>query len=381
MLYDAIVIGIGGMGSAAAYHLASRGASVLGLEQFELGHELGSSHGVNRIIRLAYAEGSAYVPMLRRAYQLWRQIQREAGEPLLYITGGIDAGPADGTIVPGSLDSCKRNRLRHELLDSEQLRRRFPGIRFPKDIASVYQPDAGFLLSERAVLAYAAAAKRRGAEIHANEAVQRWKVQRRRVMVRTNQASYEAKKLIITAGPWASKIVPFLSRQKLAVPERQVMIWTRPRRPEYFQPGVFPIFNMEAREGTSFHHYYGFPIFGIPGFKLGKYHHLGETTDPDTMDRRCHLRDSRVLRDAIRRYFPDALGRTITMKACLFTNSPDGHFIIDHHPESDRVIIAASFSGHGFKFASVIGETLADLALEGASGQFDMGMFAIDRFR
>jgi sarcosine oxidase len=304
----------------------------------------------------------------------------ESGESLLHITGGIDAGPLDGTIVPGSLDSCRRNRLRHELLDSEELRRRFPGIRFPKDIAAVYQPAAGFLLSERAVLAYTAGARRHGAEIHTNVAARRWKVRDRRVTVSTSNGAYDGRKLIITAGPWASKIVPLLRRQKLAVTERQVMIWTRPRRPEYFQPGVFPIFNMEVREEKSLQHYYGFPIFGIPGFKFGKYHHLGETADPDSMDRRCHPRDSRVLRHAIRRYFPDALGPTLTMKTCLFTNSPDGHFIIDHHPESNRVIMAASFSGHGFKFCSVIGETLADIALEGASGHFDMRMFAIDRF-
>jgi len=380
MPYDAIVIGIGGMGSATAYHLARRGASVLGLEQFEIGHDFGSSHGVNRIIRLAYAEGAAYVPMLRRAYRLWRQIEREAKEPLLYITGGIDAGPTDGAIFRGSLESCRKHRLRHDVLDSVQLRDRFPGIRFPKDLFAVYQPDAGFVLSERSILAYSGAAKHRGAEIHAHEAVREWKVLRGRVTVRTDKGSYEARKLIITAGAWASKVASVLRRRKLAEPERQVMIWTRPLRPEVFEIGRFPIFNMEAREESGMHHYYGFPVFGIPGFKLGKYHHLGERANPETMDRRCNARDSRVLRAAIRRYFPDALGPTIVMKSCLFTNSPDGHFIIDRHPESDRVIVAASFSGHGFKFASVIGETLADMALDGAA-RFDLKMFGIERFR
>ena len=381
MTYDVIVVGVGGMGSAACYEVAARGASVLGLEQFNIGHDLGSSHGVNRIIRLAYAEGSAYVPMLRRAYRLWRKIQRVAGERLLYVTGGIDAGPPDGRIVTGSLESCKRHRLRHELMDAKELHRRFPGCRFPRELVAVYQPDAGFVLSERAIIAYVRAALSEGAEIHGREAVLSWSTERGRVVVRTDKGSYRARKLILTAGPWAAKIVPALRDRKLAVPERQVLIWTQPRRPDYFQLGSFPIFNMEALEGRVMQHYYGSPIFGIPGFKLGKYHHLSEKVDPDTMDRQCHLRDEKILRAAIQRYFPDAAGSTLSMKTCLFTNSPDGHFLIGAHPEDKRVIVAAGFSGHGFKFASVIGETLADLALEGASEQFDLGMFALDRFQ
>jgi sarcosine oxidase len=379
MIYDAIVIGVGGMGSSAAYHLARRGASVLGLEQFNIGHDFGSSHGVNRIIRLAYAEGSAYVPMLRRAYVLWREIQREAGERLLYVTGGVDAGPENGTIVPGSLRSCRLHQLRHEILDTKELQRRFPGYRLPRDLMAVYQPDAGFVLSERAIIAYARAAQHHGAEIHGLEAVRSWKFERGGVTVRTNKSRYAARKLVITAGPWASKLVPFLSRRKLAVPERQVMMWTQPRKPQHFQPASFPIFNMEAREGRALQHYYGFPVFGVPGFKIGKYHHLRENADPDTMDRRPHSRDEKLLRAAIQNYFPDANGPTLAMKTCLFTNSPDEHFLIGLHPKNHRAVIAAGFSGHGFKFASVVGEILADLALEGSSGQFDLKMFSLER--
>ncbi len=381
MTYDAIVIGIGGMGSATAYHLASRGASILGLERFDIGHEFGSSHGVTRIIRLAYAEGSGYVPMLRRAYQLWRQIQRTAGEQLLFITGGIDAGPADGAIVQGSLRSCREHRLRHELLDAGALQRRFPGYRLSDDLVAVYQPDAGFVLSERAIVAYVGAAQRLGAVIHGREAVRSWRVARGRVVVRTDKDTYAARRLIVTAGPWASDLVPWLRRRKLAIAERQVLIWTQPRRPEYFRPARFPVFNMEAREGRTLRRYYGLPVFGIPGFKFGRYHHLHETVDPSRMDRDCHPRDEKALRTAIRRYFPDADGPTMSMKTCLFTNSPDGHFVIGPHPESARVIVAAGFSGHGFKFASVIGEVLADLALEGVSERFDLRMFDLQRER
>jgi sarcosine oxidase len=375
VIFDAIVIGVGGMGSAAAYHLAKRGARVLGIEQFNIGHDLGSSHGVTRIIRLAYAEGSSYVPMLRRAFRLWREIQRVAKERLLFITGGIDAGPEDGAIVQGSLHSCRDHGLRYEQLDAEALRRRFPGYRLPAGLVAIHQPDAGFVLSERAIVAYIAAAQALGAEIHGLERVRSWKVERGRVLVRTDRATYSGRKLIVTAGAWASKVVPYLLRRRLAVPERQVLIWTQPRKPDRFALGAFPIFNMEVEERDQLSRYYGFPVFAVPGFKFGKYHHLHEVTDPATMDRECRPRDEALLRSAIQRYFPDGAGPTLAMKTCLFTNSPDEHFVIGKHPAHDRVVIAAGFSGHGFKFASVIGEILADLALEGRAEHFDLAMF------
>jgi sarcosine oxidase len=375
--YDAIVVGIGAMGSSATYHLAKRGASVLGLERFNIGHEFGSSHGVNRIIRLAYAEGSWYVPMLRRAYLLWRRLEQMAGEQLLYVTGGIDAGPENGTIIQGSLRSCIEHRLRHELLDSKELRHRFAGYRLPDNLVAIFQPDAGFVMSERAILAHVGAAQSRGAEIHGCEAVRSWQVTRGRVAVRSDRDTYYSRQLILTAGPWAAQLMPFLRQHRLAVPERQVMLWTQPRRPAHFRLGAFPIFNMEVRERGLMERYYGFPISGQPGFKIGKYHHLKETVDADRMDRVCHPRDEKVLRTAIRRYFPAADGPTLAMKTCLFTNSPDEHFVIGRDPGCARVMVAAGFSGHGFKFASVIGEALADLALDGGSERFDFGKFAL----
>jgi sarcosine oxidase len=382
MKYDAIVIGAGSMGSASTYYLAKQGCRVLALEQFNIGHELGSAHGVSRIIRLAYAEDPAYVPLLRRAYKLWRQIERVSNERLLFITGGIDAGPADGAIVQGSLKSCRQHRLKHEQWDSKELRRRVPGFHLPQGMAAIFQPDGGFLLSERAVIAYVTAAQALGAEIHAREKVLRWDAERNRVVVHTDRGSYIGARLVITAGAWAAKLVPRLRRRRLASPERQVLIWTQPRRPELFRLGAFPVFNMEAPEGNEMGRYYGFPIFGIPGFKLGKYHHRKELVDPDRMDRECHPEDEAVLRQAIKRYFPDANGPTMAMKTCLFTNSPDEHFVLDLHPDCPHVSIAAGFSGHGFKFASVVGEIMADLALAGQSRHFsDLSLFSITRCR
>jgi sarcosine oxidase len=382
VIYDAIVIGAGGMGSSTLYHLAKRGQHVLGLEQFNLGHDLGSSHGVTRIIRLAYAEGEAYVPLLRRAYELWRGLEYVANERLLFVTGGIDAGPRDGTLVQGSLCSCKLHNLPYEILNSEELRRRFPAFCFPDNLIAVHQPDAGFVLSERSIVAHVTAAQALGAEIHARERVGKWEVLRGHVVVHTNVDIYRARRLVITAGPWAAKLVEQLSRKRLADPERQVLIWTQPRHPELFRLGAFPVFYMEDFERDQMARYYGLPSFGGPGFKFGKYHHLKQRVDPSRMNRECGPEDEAVLRKAIRKYFPDADGPTMAMKTCLFSNSPDEHFVIDLHPHHHQVSIAAGFSGHGFKFASVVGEIMADLALEGRSSRFsDLSLFSISRPR
>jgi sarcosine oxidase len=376
MLYDVIVVGAGAMGSATAYHLAKRGCRVLVIEQFDLAHDRGSSHGGNRIIRLAYAEDPRYVPLLRRAYELWRELERVCGDDLLFITGGIDAGPENGAIVQGSLQSCREHRLPYEQLDAAELHRRFPGYEFPKGMIGVYQPDAGFVLAERSVLAHIAAAQALGAEVHGREKILRWDVTRGKVRVETDRGSYRAKKLVITAGAWSSKLVEPLA--KLAVPERQVLLWTQPLHPERFQPAAFRVFNIEDIHGEN--RYYGTPIHGIPGFKFGKYHHLGQSVNPDRMDREPNADDERVLRAAIRRCFPDANGATLAMKTCLFTNSPDGNFILDLHPGFPQVSMAAGFSGHGFKFAPVIGEIMADLALHGTCTRFELDLFRLDRF-
>jgi sarcosine oxidase len=371
--FDAIVIGVGGMGSATVYQLARRGLRVLGLERYDIPHELGSSHGVNRIIRLAYFEHPSYVPLLRRAYELWRELEHLRGERLLVVTGSIDAGRADSRAVTGSLQSCAIHSLPHELLDAVTLRRRFPAYEIPSDFAALYQADGGFLLSERAIVNYVEAAHDLGAEIHAREQVLAWDPAGDGIVVTTDVARYQGTRLVLTAGSWMARLVPALDG--LARPERQVMLWVQPRRPEMFRLGRFPVFNMETPEG----HFYGFPIFGNPGFKIGRYHHRGEQVDPDGMDRSCHPEDEAVLREGIRRYFPDADGPTLAMKTCLFTNSPDGHFIIDRHPALPQVTLAAGFSGHGFKFCSVVGEILADLAVDGTS-RWDLGLFNLSRF-
>ena len=361
------------MGSATLFHLARRGLRVLGLERFDLVHEYGSSHGLTRIIRLAYWEHPTYVALLRRAYELWRELESLAGERLLHITGSVDAGPEDGAIFQGALRSSELHGLAHEVMDGDELHRRYPGYRLPKQIRCLYQPDGGFLLPERCDVAHVEQALALGAEVRCREEVLDWEANGGRVRVRTSRGAYEAGHLVVCAGPWASKLIPALAG--LAVPERQVLAWLQPTRPDRFRPAVFPVFNLEVEEGR----FYGFPSFLIPGFKLGKYHHRGEQVDPDTVNRNPEPEDEELLRAFARRYFPEGEGPTLMLKACMFTNSPDHHFILDRHPAHPEISIAAGFSGHGYKFCSVIGEVMADL-VQGERGRHDIEFFRLGRF-
>ena len=371
--YDAIVIGLGGMGSATLYELAKRGKRVLGIEQFGIAHELGSSHGVTRIIRLAYHEHPSYVPLMRRAYELWRDLEAKTEEQILHITGSIDAGPPDGSNFNGSLLSCEEHDLPHDVLTSAEVTKRFPGYRLPSETMAVFQGEGGFVLPERCISLFVEQAKALGATVHTNERTLEWHPTTNGVRVRTERGEYEAETLVISAGAWASKLLPALSAA--AIPERQVLAWFEILRAEHFTPDVFPVFNLVVDEGQ----FYGFPEFGIPGFKLGKYHHLEENVDPDTIDREPNAQDESVLRDFTEKYFPGAAGATSSMKVCMFTNTPDEHFIIDCLPDSPQVVVAAGFSGHGFKFSSVVGEILSDLAIDGTTSH-DIGMFRLARF-
>lgn len=371
-VYDTIVVGVGAMGSAACYHLARRGRRVLGLERFDIPHDRGSSHGINRIFRLAYYEHPSYVPLMRRALELWRDLENTFGERLVFVTGSVDAGPPDSEVFHGSVESCRVHGLDHEVLTSSELTRRFPGYRLPAEAMAVYQPNGGFLASERCVVAHVAAAQAKGARIHAREKAVSWTVtDQGGVRVETDRGSYEAETLVLTSGAWMREFLPNLA--SLAVPERQVLGWFQPLAPELFTPDRFPVFNISVEEGR----YYGFPVFRVPGFKIGRYHHLQETTDPDAVNREVGAADEEALRMCVRRHFPQGNGPTMALRTCLFTNSPDEHFIVDRATE--QVVVAAGFSGHGFKFAAVIGEILADLAADGTT-RHDISLFRLNRF-
>ncbi|WP_137289300.1 N-methyl-L-tryptophan oxidase [Natronorubrum halophilum] len=372
--YDAIVVGVGGMGSAAVAHLADRGADVLGLERYDVPHGYGSSHGSTRIFRLAYYEGSAYVPLLRRADELWRDLEVDHDRKLLYRTGSIDAGPADDPLVERSRESCAEHDLEYERLSSAELSERYPGYDLPEGYEAIYQPDGGFLVPEQCIVAHVDRAHRAGATIRARERVVDWRpTADGGVRVETDYDAYEADRLVIAAGAWAARFVDAL--EGIAVPERQVLAWLQPRVPEHFEPDRFPVWNLQVPEGR----YYGFPVHDVPGFKFGRYHHREETVDPDAFEREPTQADERLLREFAEGYFPEGAGPTMGLQTCLFTNTPDGHFVLDTLPDHPQVTVAAGFSGHGFKFASVIGEITADLALEGETTH-PIERFSIDRF-
>src|SRR4051812_22455961 len=245
--FDAIVAGVGAHGSAAVMELARRGARVLGLDRASIPNHLGSSHGVNRIIRLAYAEDPRYVPLLRRAYERWRELEVAAGEQLLWVTGGIDAGIAESEHVKGALESARVHDLAHEVLSAAELHRRFPGYALPEEMVALYQPDAGFVASERAIVAHVNQALAHGAEIHAHEPITAWRAVDDVVEVDTERGRYVAKQLVVTAGAWIGKTLPGLAQ--LFVPQRQVLIWTQPTVPAEFALGAFPVFILDSPEG------------------------------------------------------------------------------------------------------------------------------------
>ena len=374
MSYDVIVVGVGGMGSAACWQLARRGQRVLGLERFDIPHAMGSSHGVTRIIRLPYYEDPAYVPLLHRAYELWAEAERATGETLLVTTGSIDAGPEDDALFQGALASARLHRLRHDVLSGDEVNARFPGYQLPPSSRAVFQPQGGLIASERAIVAHVRAAQAAGAVIQAREPVLDWEVKPSgTVAVRTAKGVYEAARLVLAAGPWMGELAAPLAGR--AVPERQVLAWLQPLRPELFTPEAFPVFNLQVDEGR----YYGFPVYEVPGFKFGRYHHRGEVSTADAVRREVDPADEALLRQFGERYFPAGSGATMALRTCLFTNTPDEHFVLDHHPGHDQVVLVSPCSGHGYKFCSVIGEIVADLATGDGTTRHEIGFLRLGR--
>ena len=368
--YDVVVVGVGGMGSAALSHLARRGKRVLGIERFDVPHEHGSSHGLTRIIRLAYFEHSSYVPLMRRAYELWRELEAEAGEQLLHVTGIVEGGPS---IYDGVLRACADHDIAHEALSGAEASVRFPGYRLPDDMPVVFQADGGFVVPERCIVSHVEAAQRDGAVVRARERVLEWEARENGVRVTTDRGLVEADRLVLTAGAWSQEVARLSPGLVRGV--RQALAWFQPTRPDAFAPSSFPVFNL----GLDGEHFYGFPAFGIPGFKLGRYDHHAPGGDPDGISREPTLDDEAPLRTFAERYFPEGAGPTIALKTCLFEPSPDEHFLIDLHPETDLAVVGAGFSGHGFKFCSVVGEILADLAIDGRT-RHDIGFLRLGRF-
>ena len=375
MDYDVIIIGIGGMGSAAAWQLARRGRKVLALERFDIPHAMGSSHGISRIIRLPYYEDPAYVPLLQRAMALWREAATASGRELLVTTGSIDAGPEADGLFQGALASARLHGLPHEVLTGAAVNERFPGYRLPAAHRALFQPQGGLIASERAIVAHVELAQALGADIRGRERVLRWEADPggEGVTVATDKAVYRSARLVLSAGAWMGELAPTLA--PLAVPERQVLAWLQPTRPELFRADRFPVFNLQVEEGR----YYGLPIYDVPGFKFGRYHHRNETGAAADLPREPDAADEALLRAFGERYFPSGSGAMMALRACMFTNTPDEHFILDLHPDLPQVVLASPCSGHGYKFCSVIGEIIADLATGNGTTRHDIDFLKLGR--
>ncbi len=359
--YDVIVVGLGGMGSAAARALAARGARVLGFERFTPAHAFGASHGGSRIIRMAYFEHPSYVPLLRTAYDLWARLEQESGRALLSRCGILLVGPPGGELFAGTLRSAREHGLAHEVLDAEQMRRRFPVLRPGDDLVGVYEEIADIISPEAAVEAHLQMAERDGAELHFGTPVRSWSVEGSGVAVRTAAGTYRADRLVLAPGAWASGLLG-LPEVPLRV-ERRLQLWFAPSA-ERAAFAAMPVWMWERPDGLEF---YGLPL--RDGATKVALHNSGVVCDPDTVDRTVTAAEVAEVREVLREPVPALAGELVRASVCTYTLTPDGHFVVAPHPSHPQVAIACGFSGHGFKFTPVIGEVLADLALDGRTGQ------------
>jgi len=374
--HDVIVVGLGGMGSAVAAQLAGRGLRVLGIERHGIAHSLGSSHGESRVIRQAYFESPAYVPLLLRAYQLWRELETSTGASLFTKTGGLMIGPQGSRTVSGSVESARAWGLDYELLDAVEIARRWPTFSPAPDDVALYETNAGFVRPEATVAAQVALARHHGAELHFNEVVTGWGTTTSGVEVVTELRRYAGARLVLAPGAWAPQVFA-----RLGLPfavERHVQFWLRPTVAiERFFPDVQPIYVWEGPEGTRA---YGFPALGgdKDGVKAALFRR-GAPAEPDHLKRTVGPEEVAPLLGFLSSRLP-ALGPEVCAAvACMYTTTPDEHFVLGFAPADERVVICSPCSGHGFKFVPVIGEVAADLVTSGGT-HLDISLFDPARF-
>ncbi len=359
--YDVVVLGVGGMGSAALYALAKHGVKACGVEQFGLGHDRGSSHGQTRIIRRAYFEHPDYVPLLDRAYELWAELQAETGVPLHVTTGLLLALKRGGTTVENLVACYARGGHPHERWSPHQSRQRFPQFNLSEDLEVFYDPQGGFLYVETCVRQMVAAAQARGAVLHTHERVISWQADKHGVVVTTEKRRLQARRLVLTAGAWTGAELASLSLDLRVW--RRVVLWYQFPEPEAFRAPGFPVFYVE----TDYGHFYGFPILDDLGLKVAEHVRPQVIPEPNRVNRELAPNDEAPILRFLRETFGQAHPRRTRHDVCLYTMTPDEHFILDLHPQHRNVVIAAGFSGHGYKFAPVIGEIVSELATEGRS--------------
>ena len=341
---DVIVIGAGGVGTAAIGEVARRGARAIAIDRFAPGHDQGSSHGQTRIIRQAYFEHTDYVPLLLEAYRLWHRLEDRCGERLLEPVGLVEIGPADGTVVPGVLASAAAHGLDVEKLSAAEIERRFPGLRVPEPLVGVFERAAGYLRVERAVIAQAAEAELQGAKFHLGESVLAWRAKAGGVEVQTDRELYSAGRLIVTAGAWAATVLADLQIPLRVL--RKPVFWFEPQTEAYRSDRGMPtfLFDLPAAGLDAFQSaacFYGFPQIDGLGVKVAEHSGGAAVDDPSQVDRRLDPADQRRVTDFCRTHLPQVSGRLIQHSVCLYTMTPDGHFVVDRHPDHPQVALAA----------------------------------------
>jgi sarcosine oxidase len=372
-MFDVAVVGLGIMGSAAAYECARRGRRVVALDRFRPGHDRGSSHGESRAIRLAHFEGSSYYALAVRAYERWREFERLSGREILTQTGVLECGPKDSAIVAESALAAREHGLAHELLGGAVVSARFPAFRLPAGWHAVFQPDGGFLRADAALSAYVEGARAAGADIRVPCRVLSIQPGSGSVRVATEQGTVEAGAVIVAAGAWATDFVPALTA--FLTLTRQVLVWLAPAERALLRPERFPVFLVDDPDDLC----YGFPALSGAGVKVASHNPSGELTHADDARQDATVAEGERVARVVARYIPALAAPVVRMKTCMYTRAPDEHFVIDTHPDHPRIVIASPCSGHGFKFASAIGEILADLALTGATTH-DISRFRMSRF-
>jgi sarcosine oxidase len=368
--YDVAVVGLGAIGSATLAHLQRSGLRAVGIDRFAVPHAHGSTHGESRIIREAYFEHPDYVPLVQRAYDLWRALERDTGQPLMRETGGVMIGPESGVLVRGALESARRHDLPYELLDAAEMRRRFPAFDPAPEWVGVWEPRAGVLAPEACVEAHLIVAQRAGAAVREHERVIAWDAGADSVEIATDRGVVWARSLVLAAGPWMTELVGEVPPPLLV--ERVVMAWFEPRDPSVLTPERCPIHLWEYEPNRFV---YGFPL--LHGLVKAALHHDGAIVDPETVSRIVETPDTERIAGPLARCIPAAAGPVRRSAVCLYTNTPDGHFVIDRHPAHPNVIVASACSGHGFKFAPAIGEMIARLVRDPAERA--MELFQIGR--
>jgi len=369
--YDAVVVGCGAMGSSVSYNLSKRGLKVLTLEQFGLNHELGSSHGKTRIIRLAYYEDPRYVPLLKRAFESWRELEHRSGRRLLVMTGGLMIGKPEGELVAGVLESAKSHGLPHRVLSAQEVEGEFGAFRLDGGFSAVYDQNAGILFPEECIEAFVRLAEESGCRFAFSEPATKWNATAEGIEVESTKASYSADRVVFCAGAWTEKLLGGLVPLEV---ERQVVFWFPSKGERRFTPTQMPVFITEEAPGLFF---YGVPDVG-QGVKVARTHG-GKIVKPDAVPREVTKEDAAPVEAYVSKRMNGLEVPAIASRTCLYTNTPDLNFALGLHPKDSRVAVVSACSGHGFKFAGPLAEAVAELVTEGKSAM-DISFLRLERF-